>query len=109
MTVNAKGGNYLGTVTGVYRIVESDIARARAAVPAVQTYTGKAITLQEKDIEVVVGGVKLSPDSYEIIGYANNIKKGTAKVTIRGKGSYGGTKTVTFKIKGKSLINQMFG
>lgn len=108
VTVNAKGGNYLGTVTGVYRIVESDIGKAKVTVQA-QTYTGKEITLSDKDITVVVGGITVSPESYEIIGYSNNVKKGTAKVTIRGKGSYGGTKTVTFKIKGKSLINQMFG
>lgn len=108
VTVNAKGSNYLGTATGYYRIVELDIARARVTIP-VQTYTGKEITLDKKDITVVVGGVNVSPESFEITGYSNNIKKGTAKVTIRGKGIYGGTKTVTFKIKGKSLLGQMFG
>ena len=30
-------------------------------------------------------------------------KKGTAKVTIRGIGNYGGEKTVTFKINSKSM------
>lgn len=42
---------------------------------------------------------------YEIVenSYANNIKKGTATVTIVGKGNYGGTKTVKFKIKAQKL------
>ena len=30
--------------------------------------------------------------------YSNNTKKGTANVTVRGKGQYGGSKTVKFKI-----------
>ena len=30
--------------------------------------------------------------------YSNNTKKGTANVTARGKGQYGGSKTVKFKI-----------
>ena len=41
---------------------------------------------------------------FVIIGYANNIKKGTAKVTVRGVNSYSGTKTVSFKIGSKRFI-----
>jgi len=51
----------------------------------------------------------LSPDDFTVVGYSNNINKGTAKLTIQGKGNYGGTKTVTFKIKGKSLLSQILG
>ncbi|MCR5450159.1 MAG: hypothetical protein K6F23_12290, partial [Solobacterium sp.] len=40
---------------------------------------------------------------YEIVGYTNNIKKGTAKVTFRGKGEYGGEKTVSFKIGQRNI------
>lgn len=40
----------------------------------------------------------LKENDYEIISYTNNIKKGTAKLTIHGLGEYGGTKTVTYKI-----------
>lgn len=39
--------------------------------------------------------------------YINNIRKGTAKVTLRGIGEYGGLKTVTFKIGAKS-VNDWF-
>ena len=34
------------------------------------------------------------------------IKKGTAKVTVKGVGKYAGTKTLTFKIRSKNAIYQ---
>ena len=55
-----------------------------------------------------MNGMPVSADEYEIISYTNNINKGTAKLTIQGQGNYGGTKTVSFKIKGKSLF-KLFG
>ena len=36
-------------------------------------------------------------------GYSNNVKKGTAKVTIRGIGAYAGTKTLSFKIEQRQV------
>ncbi len=110
VTVNAAGSNYQGMATGTYRFVRADIAKAKVSVPP-QTYTGKAITLEEKDIVVSVDGMSVSAEEYTILesGYVNNVNKGTAKLTIQGKGNYGGTKTVTFKIKGKGLLSQIFG
>lgn len=107
VTVNAAGSNYQGTAEGVYSITRADIAKAKVTVPQ-QTYTGKPIELTEKEITVLMGGMSVSPEEYKIIGYTNNVNKGTAKLTIQGQGNYGGTKTVTFKIKGKSLLN-LFG
>ena len=51
-------------------------------------------------------GTPLLSTDYEIVGYSNNINKGTAKVTIHGLNNYGGTKTVSFKIKSKKLAGQ---
>ena len=48
--------------------------------------------------------VKVEPSNFKITGYTNNIKKGTAKVTIHGIGEYGGTKTVSYKINAKPII-----
>ena len=48
-----------------------------------QTYTGREIRSDE-EIRVKLGGKISSEDNYEIAGYANNINKGTATVTIRG-------------------------
>ena len=38
---------------------------------------------------------------FEITGYTNNIRKGTAKVTVRGINGMAGTRTLTFKITQK--------
>lgn len=103
VTVNAAGSNYTGTAEGFYSITRADIAKAKVTVPQ-QTYTGKPIELKEKDISVLMNGMPVSSDEYKIISYTNNVNKGTAKLTIQGQGNYGGTKTVTFKIKGKSLF-----
>lgn len=108
VTVNAKGTNYKGTATGTYRFVRADLAKAKVVVPT-QTYTGKAIEPKAANIQVTLSGMVLSPDDFTVVGYSNNINKGTAKLTIQGKGNYGGTKTVTFKIKGKSLLSQILG
>ena len=101
--VTVKGsGNYTGDVSGTYRIAQQNISGAKVKIP-VQTYTGRQIKPSASQMEVTVGGQILSPGDYEIVGYSNNIKKGTAKVTIHGLGNYGGTRTATFKIKGKGI------
>ena len=56
------------------------------------------------EIVVKMGKTVLTTDDYEIIGYSNNVKKGTATVTIKGKGNYGGTKAVKFTIQAKKMI-----
>lgn len=106
VTITAKGTNYTGEVSGTYRIVGASISKAKVTIPA-QTYTGKAITLSEDQIQVKVNGEIIPVTDYEIYSerYSNNIKKGTAKVTIHGLNNYGGTKTVSFKIKAKGPSN----
>ena len=54
--------------------------------------------------KIKVGKEYLEEGDYEIIGYTNNIKKGTAKMTLKGVGDYGGTKTVTFKIVPRNVV-----
>lgn len=99
--------NYKGTVYGTYRIVQADIAKAKVSVNP-QQYTGKKVRPKQSQMQVVLNGVMLGKDDYEIVGYENNINQGNGKVTIRGKGSYGGTKTVTFKIGKKGLLGLIF-
>lgn len=99
--------NYKGTAYGTYRIVQVDIAKAKVSVNP-QQYTGKKVRPKQSQMQVVLNGVMLGKDDYEIVGYENNINQGNGKVTIRGKGSYGGTKTVTFKIGKKGLLGLIF-
>jgi len=104
ITLNCgSGGNYVGTFTGIYRIVKADIKSAKVTIPK-QIYTGNEITLDKSQITVKLSGVTLKPEDYEIIQYANNVKKGKASVTIKGKDNYGGVKTVKFTIGAKGFL-----
>lgn len=93
-------------VSATYRVVASNISKAKVTVNA-KVYTGKAITLDENDFtKMKVGKVSLEMGKdYEIVegSYINNVKKGTASVTIKGIGNYGGTKKVTFKITSRTV------
>ena len=109
--VTAKEGScYMGSLEGEYRITKASIASAKVTVP-VQEYTGKPVTLDGEEITVKIGGETLmcsqngQDGQWEIVpdSYKNNVKKGTASVTIRGLGDYGGTKTVRFKIRAQSF------
>ncbi|MBR5578161.1 MAG: BspA family leucine-rich repeat surface protein, partial [Lachnospiraceae bacterium] len=100
--------NYAGSsITGSYRIVKASVAKATVKV-APQYYTSEAITLNKNDLTVKIGGTTLEYGVDYIIvedSYINNIKKGTAKVQIKGIGdNYGGVKTVSFSIKQKSFL-----
>lgn len=59
------------------------------------TYDGKAKT---PSVTVKLDGKTLVLNTDYTVSYSDNIKAGTAKVTITGKGKYTGTKTVSFTI-----------
>lgn len=99
-------GNYTGIARASYKITEKSFNSAIITVKP-QAYTGKAVTLDSDDITVMIDGKELTlGEGYEIVEgtYINNIKKGTASVSIRGLGEYGGTKTVKFKIASRNFI-----
>lgn len=102
VTVNAKGPNYYGSIYGIYRIAKVDIGKAAVKIPT-QIYTGKAIK-PDDEIEIKLNRKLLSKENYEIVSYNNNINRGTATVTIRGKNDCGGTKTVKFSIRSKGFL-----
>ena len=107
-------GNYEGLIKSEYRIVKYDISKASITIPK-RDYTGKAITLDKSEITVKLGDTVLNAEDYEIVTYQDNIDRGRAKVTIRGVGDYGGTRTAKFTIKSKLLewwegvLNYLFG
>ena len=107
ISVTIKGkGNYSGEITGTYRIIPKgrNIAKAKQD-KIVKEYTGKEIVLSKEEISLSIGGNKIPSDGFEIVpgSYVNNINKGTASVTVRGVGEYGGIKTITFKIDMQNL------
>ncbi len=105
-------GNYRGedsVLTADYRITEFDFTKVTVkVVPKTLPYTTKPVTLTEEDLiltmkvgtgkQAVVEELKLitdgddTKDGYKIIGYKNNVNKGTAQVTLQGCGKYGGTR-----------------
>ena len=109
MTVEITGkGNYEGTkTTASYRILAAnkDVSKASVRVNTKQYFSGRSVILAKNELTVKIGKTILSADDYEILPdtYVNNHKKGTAKVTIRGKGAYGGTKTISFRIYAQRL------
>ena len=71
------------------------IARARVAKVTKKAYTGKVIKPRPK---VTYGGRTLKLGRDYTLSYKSNKKFGKATITVRGKGSFYGTKKVSFRI-----------
>ncbi|MCR4739732.1 MAG: InlB B-repeat-containing protein [Lachnospiraceae bacterium] len=103
VVVTGKGA-YSGTIEGTYRIVAKDISKVNITIKP-KAYTGKKVSLSTGDFvwkrEVLTMG-----EDFEIVeeSYANNVKKGSASVTIKGIGNYGGTKTIKYTIGARSFL-----
>ena len=94
VTVTGKG-SYTGTKKVTFKIVRANVSKATVASISNRSYTGSAI---KPTPTVRLGGTTLKRGTDYTLSYANNTKVGTATVTVTGKGSYTGTKKVTFKI-----------
>ena len=108
VTVTARG-NAVAEDVSVTVNVGTDIAKTKIKVnnkPFYKTYTGEPIELNTDDFGTgkieVANSLELDKD-FVIVGYKNNIKKGTMTVTIAGIGTYGGTRTFKVKIKAKEI------
>ena len=118
VTITVHGiNNYEDSVIGSYRIYQNSISKLTISIDA-QEYTGRAVELTADDIHVYANKnnakkkieIENKESCYKIVSYSNNIKSGTAKVTLQGIGDYGGTKTYSFKISKKTYrINQVKG
>jgi hypothetical protein len=102
-------GNYDGTKTVITRVCQTSIASAKVTVQP-QSFTGSAVCPGVNQITVKLGRGELQTGEYVIVGYSNNVKKGTAKVILQGTGNYGGIKIVNFQIKEKpfALLKNLF-
>jgi hypothetical protein len=88
--------------------VAANLAKAKIKVNLKKTYTGEPIELDEKDMENVAVTLKNATLTYgvdfEIVGYSNNVKKGSMTVIINGKGDkFSGSKSFKVKIEAKPL------
>ncbi|MCR4763185.1 MAG: Ig-like domain-containing protein [Lachnospiraceae bacterium] len=67
-----------------------------------QSYSGRSISLSAEQFTAYPGdsdGKGGLDTGFEILGYSNNVRKGTAMVTVRGIGEYGGIIRVPFRIR----------
>ena len=72
-----------------------DIAKAQVTGIVNKTYAGRRLT---QDLTVRIGTDTLVEGTDYTVSYTNNTHVGTATITIKGKGSYKGSITKTFKI-----------
>lgn len=104
-TILVKGlGNYTGEKNITLTITDHKSAsKLTVAKIADQTYTGNEI----KPVPVVKDGrIILTEGKDYKLSYQNNIKTGTATITITGIGDYAGTKKVHFKIMALESLNR---
>ncbi len=90
----------LGTLFDLLGITERRISDCKISAITDKTYTGEEIT---PALTITWNGTRLKKGTDYTVTYTGNIKPGTAKCKITGKGQYKGTKTVSFTIvKGNS-------
>ncbi|MCR5502532.1 MAG: hypothetical protein K6F53_05965 [Lachnospiraceae bacterium] len=121
--VTGSGKNYTAdTISVTYTILENDIDISKATIKIKdQAYTGRAIRItgasqiskatigkQKTPLQISVDGGKTG-DFIAVPGsYVKNVQKGTAKVTFKGINGCGGYKTVSFKIKSRSVLSNLW-
>ena len=105
-----KGGKtYYGNWSDAKSIVtaKTNFANAKVSGISSKSFTGKAI---KQKITVKYGSKTLKNGTDYTVKYSANTKVGTAKVTITGKGIYGGVITKSFAIyPAKQVIQKLYG
>ena len=107
VTITLKG-NYTGAKTLTFKIKPLDISKCSIKLSDTSfTYNGK---VRKPSVTVKnASGTKLKAGTHYTVTYAKGRKNvGTYKVTVKMKGNYTGTKTLTFKIVPKAAsINKL--
>jgi hypothetical protein len=94
-------GNYTGTLVKSFTIQAKSIADLSATLSATSyTYDGKA---KKPTVTLKSGSKTLANGTDYTVSYSSNTKVGKATVKLTGKGSYTGTKTLTFSINPKPV------
>lgn len=119
-------GDYKGSkITGSYHIYMQSISKLYVVVDDM-IYTGSEIrpTRNTSDVAGQIHLYMTATDArnkeneilrsssdvdclYTVEDYSSNINAGTGRITLRGKGIYGGTRVVTFKIAKKIFDNSV--
>lgn len=94
ITIKGKGLLRWGSVSKTFKITKTDIEDTDISYKVKNYYTGKEI---KPSVTVKLGNEKIKKDDYTL-SFSNNVKVGTGKITIKGKGNLKGSITKTFKI-----------
>ena len=92
-------GNFTGTVTVTFKIQRISMSKTSITFPKI-TYNGKARTPTPT---VKYGSSKLKKGTDYTITYSNNTEAGRASAVLKGKVSYKGSVTVTFRISPRDI------
>ncbi len=103
-------GDYTGTVIKNLTLISEDDKALNDSLTEVTlvsetehfVYTGKAVTPQVKVVDKVNGAELIAGKEYKV-SYTDNKAAGTARMIIKGKGSYKGETVKTFDILPKNL------
>lgn len=87
--------SYIGGTSTSFNILPANINDAYFVPISDVSYTGKAI---EPDVLVRFNGKTLVKGKDYDLSYSDNVKVGTAHVTVTGKGNFNGKHEITFKI-----------
>ena len=92
-------GFFKGTIKKTFKITRVELASAKLEYTKA-AWTGKALK-PAVTVKAKVNGktVTLKAGTDYTVTYKNNVKKGTATVTVKGKGNFTGTLTKTFTIR----------
>ncbi len=106
--VNVTGtGNYSGTASAAFEIVEADIASAVVTLePESGIYTGEALTVAISSVTIDLGAGEIELEEgvdYEVAGWSGElVSAGTYTLTLNGIGNFTGTATAEFTISATS-------
>ena len=95
-------GNYTGTTSTTFNIYAGEMKNTKISGIKNKIYTGKAIT---QKLKIKFKGKLLKKGKDYTVSYSNNVNKGKAIITIKGKGKYIGTVRRKFKIKARSVAD----
>ncbi len=100
-TITGKG-NYTGTLTCTFEIVEKDIAVCGSYPVEDQVYVNAQI---KPEVTVTDGETILVEDTDYTLEYGENINAGSGSVTVKGMGNYTGELVISFNILSRSIEN----
>ena len=97
-------GSYSGMASKKYKIAPKTITPAVTLTPATVIYNGK---VRKPAVTVKSGKTKFAASNYTVTYAAGRKNPGAYKITVKMKGNYSGTRTVSFKInpKGTALVS----